>query len=237
MSEADDRFSADTSVGRPGLPVPGSRDALPCSPRLDAIVDAVRRGETVVNWAFDGIYPDAIGQLSARHWTPVDVARRAAGLLVMNDTSRVLDVGAGVGKLCLVGALTTAGRFTGIEQRGRLVELARSAALRYGAHRAEYQQGDLRDIDWEPFDAFYFYNSFGENQLDPADWIDDSVELSRERFERDVAAALARLEHARIGTRVVTYHGLGARPPRGYERVACDPAGSGTLDLWVKVRS
>ncbi len=216
--------------------MPAPRQGLPTSPRLDALVESLRRGEDVVNWAFDGIYPDAIGQLSPRHWTPLAVAQSAARMLVVDATTRVLDVGAGVGKFCFVGALSTVGRFTGVEQRAHLVELARSVARHYGVDRAEYVHGDVRDIDWAQFDAFYFYNSFGENHLDPADWIDDSVELSRARFERDVPAALWRLERARPGTRVVTFHGLGAELPRNYERRATEPAGSGALDLWVKVR-
>ena len=43
------------------------------------------------------------------HWTPVHVARRAAQFLVTGPETRVLDVGSGPGKFCLVGALATQG--------------------------------------------------------------------------------------------------------------------------------
>ncbi|MEI8257300.1 MAG: class I SAM-dependent methyltransferase [Deltaproteobacteria bacterium] len=236
MSDTVEKSFTGSRTGEQAVTVRAPRAPPPSSPRLDAMIESVRRGEDVVNWAFDGIYPDHLGQLSPRHWTPLAVALSATRMLVTDETTRVLDVGAGVGKLCLVGALTTPGHFTGIEQRGHLVEVARRVAGHYGAGRAEYLHGDVRDVDWDRFDAFYFYNSFGENHLEPADWIDDSVEISYARFERDVPAALSRLGRARPGTRVVTYHGLGAELPPSYERRATEPAGSGALDLWLKVR-
>ena len=47
---------------------------VPFDPRLTVLVESFRRGEAVVDWAFDAIYPDGISLLSSRHWTPLDVA-------------------------------------------------------------------------------------------------------------------------------------------------------------------
>ena len=68
---------------------------------------------------FDLVYPREIRELSDRHWTPVEVARKAAVFLVREPGTRVLDIGCGPGKFCIVGALATDGRFTGVEQRDR----------------------------------------------------------------------------------------------------------------------
>src|SRR5713226_861432 len=60
---------------------------------------------------FDLIYPPEIRDLSCRHWTPVAVARKAAEFLVNERETRVLDLGCGPGKFCIVGALTTEAHF------------------------------------------------------------------------------------------------------------------------------
>src|ERR1044071_2257780 len=95
--------------------------------------------------AFDALYPDDVRGRVPNHWTPVAVALQAAELLAPEDGMRVLDVGAGGGKLCCVGALATPSHTTwcGIEQDPRLVEVAREIATRLelGA-RATFHHGD-----------------------------------------------------------------------------------------------
>jgi hypothetical protein len=92
---------------------------------------ALHAGDSVSDEEFDRLLPTWARNVSGLHFTPVRVARRAAELLVARAGARVLDVGAGVGKLCIVGALTTQGSFVGVEQRGHLVAAGR-ALLRRG---------------------------------------------------------------------------------------------------------
>lgn len=213
------------------------RFEMPTDPQLHAVVRDVREERAVTDEAFDAIYPLRIRELSSRHWTPVAVARCAARMLVRGPETRVLDVGSGAGKFCLVGALTTRARFFGVEQRGHLVELARAIAARYGARSAEYIRGDIADLDWSAFDAFYFFNPFAENHFGPMQRIDSSVELAPGRYQRDLALSFERLAQARTGTRVVTYHGVGGALPPAYELSAFEPAGTDVLEEWTKVRS
>jgi predicted RNA methylase len=201
---------------------------------LRLAVRGVRSGHHVPDVVFDRIYPPRVREVSSQHWTPIAVARRAAELLVRDASTHVLDIGAGAGKFCLVGALTSPARFTGIEQRGPLVYLARAVAREYGVSRARYLHGDMRALDWQQFDAFYLFNPFAENQSLPRDHIDDAVELSPERYERDVLFVAEQLALAPVGTRVVTYHGFGAEMPVGYQRRVHEPVGSGALELWVR---
>lgn len=215
---------------------PAPRFAVPSARRLHAVVGDVRAGRKVSDCAFDAIYPQRIRELSRRHWTPLDVARRAAKMLAAGDETRVLDVGAGAGKFCLVAALTTPGRFVGIERRGHLVELARSIGAQYGAHRAEYLHGDIAELDWGTFDAFYFFNPFVENLLGCRERIDSTVELSSERYAHDITLTNKRLVKARQGTRVVTYHGPRAGLPWSYELADFESCGTDALELWIKVR-
>lgn len=212
------------------------RHTLPRSLRLNAVVNAVRTGKHVTDPRFDAIYPERVRVFSWRYWTPVEVARRAAQLLVSSDSTRVLDIGSGAGKFCLVGALATRGTFTGIEHRRHLVEVAQWVAERYRAPRAEYRHGDMREVDWRAFDAFYFFNPFGEHVFDADERLDALVDLTPERAESDRAFVLAALERAPVGTRVATYYGLGCDLPESYDRIQREPAGPGVLDLWVRAR-
>src|SRR5258708_7840111 len=88
--------------------------------------------------AFDAVYDDGIRALSEQHWTPVAVAERAARLLALAGARRILDVGAGAGKFCIVGALCTGAEFVGVERREGLVRVARRAASDLRASRATF---------------------------------------------------------------------------------------------------
>jgi predicted RNA methylase len=212
--------------------------------RLRELQSALQRGDAVMDRDFDRLYPHQARALSRAFWTPVRVAQRAVQLLFASETAsegasrnesrspRVLDVGAGVGKFCIVAAAMTGVEVTGIEHRENLVAIARATALRLGV-RARFLHGDLAAADWGAFDAFYFYNPFFEN-VHVDNHIDERVELSARRFAADRGAAIGLLGRARPGTRVVTYHGLGAELPSTYRLLANESAGSDMLKLWVK---
>jgi hypothetical protein len=149
---------------------------------------------------------------------------------------RILDIGSGVGKFCIVAAAATAAmgaRITGVEHRAHLVAVARRAATRLGVD-VTFRQGTLDDCAPRHFDGVYLFNPFAENLCSSDDHIDASVELSEDRFVRDVAAAEDFLGAARLGMRVVTYCGFGGDMPAGYVRVLREPC-AGALELWIKV--
>ena len=193
----------------------------------------LQQGEPVADRWFDELYTPSIRALSSTFWTPVRVAQRAALLLRTGTKRRVLDIGSGAGKFCLVAAASTELEVTGIEHRKHLVNVAVRAAERLGVH-VRFVHGDLLAVDWAAFDSFYLYNPFVENLCPVTDRIDGSVELSEQRFRDDLQTVLEAMAHARVGTRVVTYHGLGADLPPTYSLASREWAGSGELRLWVK---
>jgi SAM-dependent methyltransferase len=197
------------------------------------LFERVRTGARVWNAQFDRILPLPWRRFSVTQWTPVQVACRAAQLLVTGPESRVLDVGSGPGKFCLVGALATLGHFTGVEQRPHLANFSRSFAERYEIPRVDFVCANAEDLDWCRYNAFYFYNPFYEN-LDPDKKIDEHVELSPSLYDRYIKMTQDRLAQAPSGTRVVTFHGMGGDMPDGYERVLQEFQDIGLLDLWVK---
>jgi SAM-dependent methyltransferase len=200
-----------------------------------SIFDAVRSGSVVADRVFDRIFPDHYRLASRLHWTPIAVARRAASLFDATNETRILDVGAGVGKFCIVGALTTPATFVGVEHRGALVDAAREVVRRSAIPRIEIIHADMSAIDWAGFDGIYLFNPFYEN-LDPRCAIDYSIELSPTRFADDCFCVRRKLDSLPIGTRVITYHGSGSTLPRSYRLVLREALGSDKIALWRKER-
>lgn len=181
---------------------------------------------------FDQIYPDAVRKLSSIFWTPVAVAAEAARLLVSNPGARVLDVGCGAGKFCLVGATLTDGRFTGVEQRAELVSAARAAAAQLGAEGVEFLHANITDVPFANFDAFYIFNPFEEHLHGHK--IDKAVQLSPALFTRYTRYVSDQIGQRPRGTRVVTYMGYADDIPACYD---CECAlFNDDLKLWIKNR-
>lgn len=202
-------------------------------PALEAL-SALRDGRRVWDRKFDQLYPKDLRATSSIFWTPVAVARRAAAFLAPRNGSRVLDVGCGGGKFCLVGALTTLGRFVGVEHDAALVSCASKIARCRGIERVRFVNGSAFDLDWRRFDSFYFYNPFFENRFDET--MNDRAALVRlkRRYERNVTRTEKLLRDARAGTRVATYFGFGGKMPPGYEIFGRFPYGGDVLELWEK---
>lgn len=188
---------------------------------------------TVEDEKFDLIYPAQIRQLSAVFWTPVRIAAAAVELLVSSTGLRVLDVGCGPGKFCLIGASLTEGCFIGIDQRLDLVRVAQQAAARLQLTGVEFYQGNVLDLEFSNYDAFYIFNPFEENML-RGHKIDTSVPLGPELFRRYVSYVRLQLGMRPIGTRVVTYMGYGDEVPSCF---TCERTLFGDdLKLWIKTR-
>lgn len=183
----------------------------------------------------DALFPPAYGgAISTVHWTPLAVSLHAASLLAEGGSRRILDIGAGVGKFCILGALSTPAAFVGVEQRASLVEAARTAAARIGASRASFVHADALDVDFTEFDGFYLYNPFYEQIALDGIQIDETIEPSYERYRRYVAATTEKLREMRLGTRVVTYNGLGGDMPAEYQHVRVEHGFWRDLCLWIR---
>ncbi len=188
--------------------------------------------------AFDRRLPRRMQVKSSIHFTPIAVARHAARWLAPHPGMRVLDVGAGPGKFCLVAAGEVPdGMFVGVELRPHLVRAARKLAKQLAVPNVAFIDGDALDLDWTEYDSFYFYNPFAEQMFETAFVLDRTLDLDPSKFIQYVMAVRGRLEAAKIGTRVVTYHGLGAPLPECFDLVENHAIGTDSLDLWIKQRA
>ncbi len=184
--------------------------------------------------AFDDVYDERIRALSSQHWTPVAIAARAARLLTLAGATRILDVGAGAGKFCIVGALSTRAELVGVERRADLVAVARAAALQLGATRATFIHANVEALPFDGFDGVYLYNPFFEHISRHLPLVDRALERSGRAHRRVVRAIEAKLRAMSAPVVVVTYHGFGGALPRAFSHVADEPAGNDRLRLWIK---
>lgn len=181
---------------------------------------------------FHLLFPASFHSLARNHWTPLLVAKKAAHFLAAGDGVKVLDIGSGIGKFCLVAAHYKPNAFFyGIEQRKDLVEYAETARQKLGLNNVSFIHGNVTGIDFENYDHFYFYNSFYEN-LATAEKIDNDVPYSIELYNQYTRFLYKQFQKKPSGTRIATYHGMDDAIPRGYLEGGNDV--SNLLKYWMK---
>jgi SAM-dependent methyltransferase len=184
---------------------------------------------------FDQALPRYERDRSSQYWTPVAVSARVAAIFSERGARKVLDVGCGPGKFCVVaGALRPGLHVSGIEQRSRLVRLGKRLVRKFGLRNVELSTGDATKLSWDDFDALYFFNPFIESTFSPAFRFDDDVVHSKRRFGAELLRVESLLARAPLGTMFVTYHGLGGPIPSSYELVGEERAGTDKIRTWVK---
>jgi len=202
--------------------------------RIQMIFELLRLNRGVTDSDFISIYPEAIKHLDRKHWTPVSIAKVASEFLVERPGTKVLDIGSGAGKFCLIGAANTKGHFTGVEQRLELVELSQRLSAYYYIRNARFVHANIQSVDFSGYDAFYFYNSFYEN-LNPGERIDDAVRLSSDLYHLYSLHIAEQLAGCRPGTRLVTYCSPTTIVPRSFKLQ--DSLNGGLLKFWEKTYS
>lgn len=182
---------------------------------------------------FDFLYPSTIRDLSRKHWTPLETARKAAEFLAAEKGSRILDIGSGVGKFCLAAAYYQPHSFFyGVEQRRSLINQAEIARMILQFENVAFTLGNFTQLDFRQYDHFYFYNAFYENLIG-TDKIDDSIAYSVELYNYYNRYFYKQLDQKPSGTRLATFHSLEDEVPKDYHLVGSDS--DSLLKFWVKI--
>jgi len=180
---------------------------------------------------FNELYPANMQRVASRHFTPIRIAKLAADFLA-TPRSKVLDIGSGTGKFCLVGAYYHPDvEFIGIEQRSNLITQGLRAQRTLGLQNVSFLNGNFIQLNLQDFDHFYFFNSFYEN-VDKEGRIDEKVDHSTEQFinyERHLYDGLKKMPG---GTKLVTYHARIQEIPKTYALV--NKLENGDLKYWIK---
>lgn len=182
--------------------------------------------------SFRNCLPEYLQRHSRRFFTPIHIAKTAAQWLTEDGNKRVLDIGAGVGKFCISAAKSCRhSYFSGIEYRSSLARIANDLIIDFGVENASVQHGDVTEVDFESFDAFYMYNPFFEN-LVPALRLNNETELFASLYSYYSKRTEEKLNKTKQGTRLVTFHGNNFEVPDSFKRVR--ETTDGLLKLWVK---
>ena len=137
--------------------------------------------------AFDRLLPRYVRSKSRQFWTPATVAAKAARILWDRGCRKILDVGCGPGKFCIIASRLYPGlELHGIEQRPRLFRLGAGLVRRFGFTNIHLERGDATAADWDAYHGFYFFNPFAENVYEDRDRFDSTADLSSLRFARDL---------------------------------------------------
>ncbi len=194
------------------------------------VAAALRGGARVADAAFDALFPAAHGARAATHATPIAIGRQVCALLGAGEKDAVLDVGSGIGKMCLVGALVGPARWTGVEKHAGMVRIATRMAAALGvADRATFVHAHAAQLDWRPYAGVYLYNPLAE-----AVFAERDVGRAEVAHHADVTALEAALATLRAGARVVTYYGFGGDFPAGFELEEVRPVGDDALCSWIR---
>jgi len=197
------------------------------------IADAICRGKCPPDDDFDVFLPSDLHELSADQWTPIEVALTAASWLKEVGAQKVVDIGSGPGKFCVVAALAGSGEWVGLEQNARFVAVARSMARLFGVEsRARFVHARLDESSMPECDAYYIYNPFAQHLFDPG----GAATPDYERYRRDVMIAQDIFRRARDGTIVLTYNGFGGLMPSSYEAHRVDRELPCVLRMWRKTQ-
>lgn len=195
------------------------------------IFQQLRSGAPISDEDFDTMYSKEMKAIADFHFSPLEVARSAAEFLAPEPGTRVLDIGSGAGKFCMIGAATTEGHFTGIEQRQDLHQLALDLSSTLQWPRVEFQHGNMMEVRFLDYASIYYFNSFFEHII-PDDAIDQAIPFSRTRHTMYVLYVKQQLARMPVGTRLATYFSYANMIPWTYENVGTDF--DGKLIKWIK---
>ncbi|MBB5636582.1 2-polyprenyl-3-methyl-5-hydroxy-6-metoxy-1,4-benzoquinol methylase [Pedobacter cryoconitis] len=183
--------------------------------------------------AFDSLYSLRAQQLSSIHWTPIEVAKKAAAYLTGGPAGKnILDIGSGVGKFCIVGGHIFPDHiFHGVEQRKALIDEAIIAQNATNTPNVHFIHANFNELDMDKYDHIYFYNSFSENLFHYKP-IDNLIDCSEAIYNEYLSLFYEILEDKPSGTRVATFHCDDNYIPPSYKRVQHVTGES--LKLWIK---
>ncbi|MDP2387613.1 MAG: methyltransferase domain-containing protein [Bacteroidota bacterium] len=180
---------------------------------------------------FKALLPGYLKKASKQFFTPISIGQIAAQWLTEDKNKSVLDIGAGVGKFCITGAKYNNSFYFGIEYRKSLVTIANNIISTYELTNTTVLHGNIVEIDFMNFDAFYLFNPFYEN-LSFDNRLNNEVELNGSRYGYYLKHTENQLDKTKSGTRLVTYHGNNFEIPESFKRIKQTEDGS--LKLWIK---
>ncbi len=167
------------------------------------------------------------------HWSKFAIIKEVVSFLEKNNAKNVLDIGSGIGKFCLLGSMLSKIEFTGVEIRSSLHKESLRIKKLLNTSSVNFIQDDIKNVDFSPFDAFYYYNPFCEH-IATKDIIDDCIELSEEKFYEYEDIIINKLDDLKIGTLVILHYTKTLFLSENYQLI--DILADGELTYWRKIK-
>lgn len=187
------------------------------------------------NIEFDQVLPPLYRFLSSAQWTSIKVAQTLSAWLKPHGRKKFIDLGSGVGKLCVLLRILTDLEIYGVEQRQHLVDISRKIAAANDLDRILFSTGNLIELNWTDYDIFYLYNPFQEHvAFSDTFLIDKNIDLSRAHFNHYSAKVLEELKKVKDGSILITFHGYGGSIPKSWSMKHSQFVEGGFLSMWVK---
>jgi len=181
---------------------------------------------------FNAVFPDHIKSLCFRHFTNLEVSKKVIGWLNSRGQKlRVLDLGCGVGKFCVVAASQTTHHFTGVDFREDYILIAESLKNKYDLQNLDFVSGNILDVNFGHFNAFYLFNPFLE-QIDETAKLDSRYKTSPLLYSIYENHVRQQFEAMPAGTIVITYYVTPQQMPHNFKII--ETGFNGFLKLWLK---
>lgn len=97
--------------------------------------------------------------------TPYELIRRFLKELNLTDQDVLYDLGCGYGRIPLYGAMTTYGKYRGIEIVPERVKEANAAKDKFKLDNVDFRQGNVLEQDYADGSVFFLFNPFTDETL------------------------------------------------------------------------
>lgn len=209
-------------------------EAPPVIPKK--VIRSLQAGDPINDIDFDQIYPPRVRALSDVQWSSIKVARHVADMIGKDSKDRFIDIGSGVGKLCVLLSLLTKLEIYGVEQREDLFKIAQKVIDENQLARIHLSYGNMLSLDWSLYDIFYLYNPFQEHTCGVYEGglIDKNIDLDRKYYAHYISEVFRQMSWLEPGKRVIIFHGYGGIMPPSMKLLESRHVNKGELCLWVK---
>lgn len=197
------------------------------------LFEKIRNGEEISDKDFDLLLPESIRKQSEIHWTPFIIIQKCADFIIHENCKNIFDIGSGVGKFCMITTAITGANTTGVEIRKNLHLYAQSIASSYQLSQVSFINQSITEIDFSPYDCFYYFNPFYENII-LENTIDTNIPLKTKAFNTYTQYVKNELEKKEKDTCLISYFTQHEDIPNSYQLIEHDEDLS--LSFWKKVR-
>jgi SAM-dependent methyltransferase len=198
------------------------------------LIEQIRLGMDVDDATFDQIFPPYYQFQSPTHWSSIRVARQIADWIKPLGHKSIIDIGCGVGKLCLLLRILTNYEIFGIEQRSILVSIANKIIGVNDFKNISIIQMNMLELNWDLHDIYYLYNPFLEHLADAKVVLENDIEFHEKYYAHYTSEVFRQLTWAKPGKVLITFHGYGGNVPSTWRMVASKYIEEGYLSMWIK---